>query len=78
MAKTRKQPSSPLFHGEMESLYQRSQMKPQAQFVGSKVVEQNYSTFMDSKHIFIYLLLPQCITLRRFSKTKKLSFTNAC
>lgn len=27
--------------------------------------------------VFIYLLLPQSITLRGFSKTKKLSFTNA-
>lgn len=52
MAKTRKQLSSPLFLGEMESLYQRSQMKPQAKFVGGVVVEQDYSTFYDSKHSF--------------------------
>lgn len=27
-------------------------MKPQVQFVGSKVIEKNYSIFMDSKHSF--------------------------
>lgn len=78
MAKTRKQLSSPLFLGEMESLYQRSQMKPQAKFVGGVVVEQDYSTFMILSIVFIYLLLPQSITLKGCSKTKKPSFTNAC
>lgn len=52
-------------------------MKPQAQFVDSKVVEQNYSTFMDSKHSFYIFASTSEYNFQRISKTKKPSFTSA-
>lgn len=46
-------------------------MKPQAQFVGSKVVEQNYSTFMDSKHSFYIFASTSEYNFERIFKNKE-------
>lgn len=46
-------------------------MKPQAKFVGSKVVEQNCRPFMDSKHSFYIFSSTSEYNFERIFKNKE-------